>query len=104
MNGWRNLTTAWLKEQYPNAQITEVAASIGGTGSDLGAFRLANDVLTKNPDLVFVEFAVNDGDKQPKNIWRQMEGIVRQIWKKNATTDIVFCYTVACGIFKEYAK
>ncbi len=104
MNGWRNLTTDWLKEQYPNAQITEVAASIGGTGSDFGAFRLANDVLTKNPDLVFVEFAVNDGDKPPKNIWRQMEGIVRQIWKKDATTDIVFCYTVAGGIFKEYAN
>lgn len=104
MKGWRNLTTDWLRAAYPKAAITEVAASIGGTGSDLGVFRLAKDVLSKAPDLVFVEFAVNDGDKPPRNIWRQMEGIVRQIWRKNPRTDVVFCYTVAGGIFNEYAK
>lgn len=104
MTGWRNLTTAWLRETYPQTKVVEVSASIGGTGSDLGVFRLAKDVLTKDPDLVFVEFAVNDGDKQPRNIWRQMEGIVRQIWRHNPRTDIVFCYTLAGGIFDEYAK
>lgn len=104
MEGWRNLTTDWLRAAYPKAAITEVAASIGGTGSALGVFRLAKDVLSKDPDLVFVEFAVNDGDKPPRNIWRQMEGIVRQIWRKNPRTDVVFCYTVAGGIFNEYAK
>ena len=104
MKGWRDLTTKWLGETYPKAKITEVAASIGGTGSDLGVFRLAKDVLAKNPDLVFVEFAVNDGDKRPRDIWRQMEGIVRQIWRRDPQTDIAFCYTVAGGIFDTYAK
>ena len=104
MTGWRNLTTAWLQEQYPSATINEIAASIGGTGSDLGVFRLKADVLDKNPDFVFVEFAVNDGDKPARNIWRQMEGIVRQIWTKDPEIDIVFCYTVAGGIFDEYAN
>ena len=104
MNGWRNLTTDWLRTQYPSATINEIAASIGGTGSDLGVFRIKKDVLEKKPDLVFVEFAVNDGDKAPRLIWRQMEGIVRQIWRQDPKTDIVFCYTVAGGIFNEYAR
>src|SRR5580700_9646575 len=47
---WRALTTAWFRRQYPNTQITEVDAAIGGTGSDFGAFRLQHDVLDKKPD------------------------------------------------------
>lgn len=92
-NGWRVKTTAWLKSQYPKAQITEIHAAIGGTGSDLGVFRNGYDVLRHKPDLVFVEFATNDGGASPENIWRQMEGIVRQIWKADSLTDIVYTYT-----------
>jgi hypothetical protein len=38
MNGWRNMTTDWLKETYPNAKFKEIHAAIGGTGSALGVF------------------------------------------------------------------
>lgn len=96
-NGWRPKTTAWLKSQYPTAKITEIHAAIGGTGSDLGVFRNGYDVLRHQPDLVFVEFSVNDGGASPENIWRQMEGIVRQTWAANSRTDIVFTYTFVTG-------
>jgi hypothetical protein len=36
-------------------------ATIGGTGSQLGMFRLERDVLSPKPDLVFLDFTVNDG-------------------------------------------
>jgi hypothetical protein len=78
-NGWRPQTTAWLQQHYPKAKVTEVNAAIGGTGSDLGVFRLGHDVLEHRPDLVFVEFAVNDGGASPEQIYCCMEGIVRQI-------------------------
>ncbi len=94
-NGWRPKTTAWLKKEFPKATINEIHAAIGGTGSDLGVFRLGRDVLQHKPDLLFVEFAVNDGGAQPENIWRSMEGIVRQTWKANPKTDIVYVYTLA---------
>lgn len=96
-NGWRPKTTAYLKATYPKATIEEINAAIGGTGSDLGVFRLGYDVLRHDPDLLFVEFAVNDAGAQPENIWRSMEGIVRQTWKKNPKTDIVYVYTIAGG-------
>lgn len=59
-NGWRDQSFNWLKSKYPAVALSQVNAGIGGTGSDLGVFRLQKDVLSKNPDLVFVEFAVND--------------------------------------------
>ncbi|MEW4452445.1 GDSL-type esterase/lipase family protein [Bremerella sp. JC817] len=92
-NGWRVKTTKWLQEKYPNAKIEEIHAAIGGTGSDLGVFRLERDALVHKPDLLFVEFAVNDGGAPPERIWKAMEGIVRQTWALNPETDICFVYT-----------
>ena len=54
MSGWRNMTTDWLRKTYPAAEVEEVHAAIGGTGSGLGVFRLGHDALSKNPDLLFV--------------------------------------------------
>ena len=98
--GWRPKTTAWLQSQYPSAKIHEVDAAIGGTGSDLGVYRCYHDVIAFKPDLVFVEFSVNDGGAAPEKIWMQMEGIVRQIWKANPETDIVFTYTFIRGYYE----
>ena len=100
-NGWRPMTTAWLKATWPKSEIKEINAAIGGTGSDLGVYRLDYDVLRHDPDLLFVEFAVNDGGASPENIWKGMEGIVRQTWKKNPKTDIVFVYTIAGNFVKD---
>jgi lysophospholipase L1-like esterase len=93
-DGWRVLSLEWFKERFPTARFSEINAAIGGTGSDFGAFRLKDHVLKFKPDLVFVEFAVNDGSTPAKKIIRSMEGIVRQIWQKNPYTDICFVYTL----------
>ncbi len=93
-NGWRVQTLAHFKKAYPQATFAEINAAIGGTGSDLGVFRVQQDVLSKGPDLLFVEFAVNDGGADPQRIIRCMEGIVRQTWKASPKTDICFVYTL----------
>lgn len=103
-NGWRQQSLAWFKEHYPKAEFVEINAAIGGTGSDLGVYRLKRDVLDQKPDLVFVEFAVNDGGASPAQIYRCMEGIVRQIWKADPATDICFVYTLHEGMVKEMAS
>ena len=103
-NGWRPKTTAWLKEKYPQAEIEEIHAAIGGTGSDLGVFRLQRDALRHKPDLLFIEFAVNDGGAAPERIWQAMEGIVRQTWAANPKTDICFVYTYRVGYEEDLRK
>ena len=104
MNGWRNMTTDWLRHANTNTVVTEVHAAIGGTGSNLGAFRVGHDALRHHPDLLFVEFATNDSSAKPEDIWLSMEGIVRRTWKQDAQTDIVFVYTVTAAMTNDYLK
>lgn len=92
--GWRPKTLAWFQKTYPNVRFGEINAAIGGTGSDLGVCRLKQDVLDHKPDLLFVEFAVNDGGAAPQQIHRCMEGIVRQTWRALPECDICFVYTL----------
>jgi lysophospholipase L1-like esterase len=99
-DGWRPKTLNWFRQQYPAAQVSEINAAIGGTGSDLGAFRLQHDVLAQKPDLLFVEFAVNDSGAPPEQIYRCMEGIVRQTWRHDPATDICFVYTLEGGMLE----
>lgn len=96
-DGWRPGTLERLREMHPETAITEINAAIGGTGSALGAYRLEHDVLQYRPDLVFVEFAVNDSNVPPDQIWRSFDGIVRQIWTADPATDICFVYTFKAG-------
>lgn len=93
-NGWRVQSRKWFQNEYPQARIEEIHAAIGGTGSNLGVFRVERDVLNQKPDLLFVEFAVNDSRTSPENIVKAMEGIVRKTWRANPETDICFVYTV----------
>ena len=93
-NGWRPKTLAYFQKTYPNAKFSEINAAIGGTGSDLGVFRLKQDVLDQKPDMMFVEFATNDGGASPEQIFRCMEGIVRQTWRALPECDICFVYTL----------
>lgn len=98
--GWRPMTLGYFQKTYPHAKFSEINAAIGGTGSDLGVFRLKQDVLDHKPDLLFVEFAVNDGGAAPEQILRSMEGIVRQTWSALPECDICFVYTLTESLSK----
>ena len=94
---YRLQITSYMQSFDTSCIIQGINAGVSGTGSDLGAFRLYEQVLQYNPDLVFVEFAVNGGTNE------SMEGIVRQIWKYDAAIDICFIYTIAGEQHKIYA-
>jgi lysophospholipase L1-like esterase len=49
-----------LSQYYPKARFRCHDASIGGTNSQLGVFRVDRDALRWHPDLVFVDFTAND--------------------------------------------
>ncbi len=92
--GWRVKSLELLQRTYPEVKFSEINAALGGTGSDLGVFRVEPEVLVLQPDLLFVEFAVNDGGTAPEQIIRSMEGIVRKTWSALPECDICFVYTV----------
>ena len=68
---------AWFTKTFPNAKVHFVNAGIGGTNSVVGAMRVKADVLAKKPDLVVVEWAVNN--KTGTYYSDSAEGIFRQI-------------------------
>lgn len=66
---------AWWGQRFPNASLSVVNAGLAGTGSLLGAFRVGVDLLSKDPDLVIVEFGVNDASADAY----AYEGLLRHI-------------------------
>lgn len=99
--GWRVKSLAYFNKKYPNCKFSEINAAIGGTGSDLGVLRIDHDVFLGKPDLLFVEFAVNDAGQQPEEIARAMEGIVRKTWRSFSECDICFVYTFTEALLPE---
>lgn len=57
---YRAVVARRLEDTYPQARFKCWDAAIGGTGSQLGVFRLDRDVMRHKPDLVFVDFSAND--------------------------------------------
>jgi len=89
--GFVNEVAAWIEAQAAGVRVATINAGIGNTGSDLGAKRLEADVLVHRPDVLFVEFAVNDSNRE---CTADMERIVRRTRRTNPQTDIVFLYCV----------
>jgi acyl-CoA thioesterase I len=57
---WTNRFTQYLTETYPDKNFTIVNAAIGGTNSTFGRERFEQDVLAHKPDVVTVNFILND--------------------------------------------
>ncbi len=77
---YRARVADYLEQAYPQAHFKFRDAAIGGTGSQLGVFRLDRDVLRYKPDLVFLDFSANDdiGSDNPETL-ASYESLVRRI-------------------------
>lgn len=67
----------WWSDTFPDAEFTFINAGIGATDSYLGVHRVQKDVLDYNPDLVLVEYSVNDGNSIIDK--RNYDNLVRRI-------------------------
>lgn len=92
----------WLKEHFPKAEFSLVNAGIGATGSNYGCLRARRDLLSKEPDLVVVEYAVNDGNTQ--EFAETYEGLVRQVLAspKRPATLLLFMMNQGGGNAQEW--
>ncbi len=64
-----------LCEKYPTAVIDVDVTAIGGENSVSGAARFERDVLSLRPDLVFIDYCLNDrrvGLENAEAAWRSM--------------------------------
>lgn len=49
-----------VKEMYPTAVVNVIVTAIGGENSERGEKRFNDDVLTHKPDVLFIDYALND--------------------------------------------
>lgn len=81
------LTCRWLKETFKQADIEYVNGGIGGTSSLFGAARAEADVLAKQPDIVFVDFSVND---EANSFFQEtFEGLIRKVYQWHTKPAVV---------------
>lgn len=86
-NCYANKTYLWFKNRFPNINVRYVNAGIGATGSIIGVHRVEEQVLSKNPDIVFVDFSVNDKDNKYNKI--SYESLIRRILSHESKSAIV---------------
>ncbi len=86
---YARLVTEWLQAQFPDSEITEVNAGIGATGSYIGVYRADRDVTCHNPDLVFIDFSVNDTTENTERNIGSYDGLLRKLWFSDSAPAIV---------------
>lgn len=87
---YRGLMAEYLRQKYPKSSFTFHDAAIGGTGSTLGMFRLERDVLAHKPDLVFLDFTINDNiyESSPKRL-ASYEILLREMIGRGIPVEVI---------------
>lgn len=94
-NSYGDLFVAGLQETYPEATIHYCNAGLGNTPSTLGLMRYDRDVTDKavaEPDLVIIEFAVNDWDEPTYG--RAYESMVRNVLEQENEAAVLLLFSV----------
>ncbi|CAN5571296.1 SGNH/GDSL hydrolase family protein [soil metagenome] len=96
---WPDSVINWLVQTYPSVAITAENAAIGATGSDSACLRVDREIIDRGCHLTFVEYAVNDFEKESERRGRTREGLVRKLLA--AGQDVVLVYTYRQDFYAE---
>lgn len=75
MNAYPHLLRAGLAARFPHAVINVIVTAIGGEHSERGAARFDQEVLTHRPDVLTIDYGLNDrpiGLENARIAWTSM--------------------------------
>jgi acyl-CoA thioesterase-1 len=75
LESYPNLVLKKLKAKYPYAPVNVIITAIGGENAVKGETRFAEDVLQKKPDVILIDYALNDrgvGLEKSREAWEKM--------------------------------
>ena len=99
---WPDKLTNWLVSSFPEVTVNVENAAKGATGSESALFRVEQDILSRNCDIVFVEYAVNDKDMPSKERKLCREGLIRKLLGyEKREFDVVVVYTYYGGMLQD---
>lgn len=84
-NAYPYLLHRKLKDRFPFAVINCIVTAIGGENSESGANRFQRDVLSLRPDVVVIDYSLNDrplGIPRAQAAWRRMIELALQMQVK----------------------
>jgi hypothetical protein len=76
--------TTFLKKSFTETPFYMINQGIGSTDSYFGCCRIDDDILSEDPDIVVVEFSVNDQTADSTRTKGAMEGLLRKCLKTDA--------------------
>ena len=80
----------WWQNKFPG-NVDFVNAGIGGTNSYLGVHRVDEQLLSYSPDVVIVEFSVNDTDRVMNKY--SYDSLVRKILSCDSNPAVILLFT-----------
>lgn len=72
-----------LKELHPHASINIIVTAIGGEDSISGEARFERDVLPHKPDVIFIDYALNDRRQDAAKVEEAWRSMVRRAKQKS---------------------
>lgn len=87
-SAWSAQTLGWLKQQYKSVEAQEFSLSY--TTSQFAAYRMEEDLRGFVPDLVFVEYAVNDLLLDENGRTRYTDALFYKLRRANPKVVIVY--------------
>ena len=82
---------SWWQEKFPECEVNTVNAGIGGTDSYLGVHRADEQLLSYAPDVVVIEFSVNDTDKTMNKY--SYDSLVRKVLSAENEPAVILLFT-----------
>lgn len=86
-NCYVSKTYLWLKKKFSNINVKCINAGVGATGSLIGVHRVEKEVLDYNPDILFIDFAVNDKNTIYDKV--AYESLIRKILSQDNPPAII---------------
>jgi len=88
----------WWCDKFPKSDIKYINAGIGATTSQFGVARAGEDLLVHDPDLVVVEYSVNDNDdfsRDRRAFFRETyEGLIRKLLSAKSAPAVLIVHSV----------
>ena len=92
---WRAKICDWFESNYQDVDFKFINKAIGESGTYLGTFRLQLDVIREKPNLIFLEYAINDMyfKSNYNDTAMRVETIIREIKAALPETEIIILIT-----------
>ena len=87
-------TYLWFKNIFNNINVKYVNAGVGATGSIIGVHRVEKEILSEKPDIVFIDFAVNDRNTIYDKI--AYESLIRKILSVENSPAVIELFMSNC--------